>query len=139
MEPSPITIAVLNDDQLYRHLVGQLLAEEGYRIVESTSGTQAYSIVREARPALVVLDIRVGSLEGAWLTLELLRLDPATARIPVILCSATTLLARDSAARLRQLGCTMIEKPFLLDELLTLVRAALGEGDGPGLREQTVG
>jgi len=119
------TIAVLNDDQLYRHLLGQLLAEEGYRVIESTTGADAYPIIRAAQPALVILDVRVGRPDDGWLTLELLRLNPATAQKPVVVCSANTPLFRDTAARLRELGCTLIEKPFLLDELLDVVRAAL--------------
>jgi CheY-like chemotaxis protein len=48
MELTPITIAVLNEDQLYRHLVSQLLAEEGYRTIASKTGAEAYPIVRAA-------------------------------------------------------------------------------------------
>jgi CheY-like chemotaxis protein len=53
--------------------------------------------------------------------LTLLRHDPATIDIPVILCSARAQVLADNAERFRAQGCRLLEKPFELDELVRLV------------------
>ena len=60
------------------------------------------------------------------MVLELMRLDPETANIPVIICSADTQRIRDKEAYLREKGCDILEKPFLLEDLLAKVRAFIG-------------
>ncbi|HEX5506824.1 MAG TPA: response regulator, partial [Thermomicrobiales bacterium] len=82
------------------------------------------------RPDLVLLDIRMGHPEAGWQTLELLRLDPETTRIPVIVCSADTPFLRAKEGALRALRCDILEKPFDLDTLLAKVAAVLGAAGG---------
>lgn len=119
-------IAVVNDDSTFLDLMHDLLSEAGYRAVIHKESDSAYELVKAEQPALVVLDIRMDHQESGWQVLELLRLDPATAAIPVIVCSADAVALRAKAARLAELGCVPLEKPFDLDELLRLVEAALG-------------
>ena len=119
-------IAVVNNDTAYLELMHELLSLEGYRTVICKEGDKAYALVKERRPDLVVLDIRMGQPESGWTILELLRLDPATARIPVIVCSADGRFLREKAPSLRELDCDTLEKPFDLEMLLGKVAAALG-------------
>jgi len=119
-------IAVVNDDTVFLNLMHELLSGEGYRTIICKEGDKVYPLVKQERPALVVLDIRMGSPEAGWTTLELLRLDPDTARIPVIVCSADSFFLRAKEAQLRELNCDILEKPFDLDTLLAKVDAALG-------------
>ncbi len=128
-------IAVVNNDTAYLELMHELLSLEGYRTVICKEGDKAYALVKEQRPDLVVLDIRMDQPESGWTILELLRLDPATARIPVIVCSADGRFLREKAPSLRELDCDTLEKPFDLEMLLGKVAAALGpqaETDGAG-------
>jgi CheY-like chemotaxis protein len=50
--------------------------------------SEAYEFVKEQRPDLVLLDIRMETPEAGWIVLELLTLDPQTRDIPMIICSA---------------------------------------------------
>ena len=120
-------IAVVNDDTTFLRLMRELLgSEEGYLVSTSFVGSEAYNFVRDLQPDLVVLDLVFGdsAVEG-WRTLDLLTLDPATRRIPVIVCSAATLLLQDHAGRLRELDVEVLPKPFDLDALLGTIRRAL--------------
>src|SRR5829696_4519648 len=82
-------IAVINDDTAYLELMHELLEEiEGYAVTICKEADQAYQFVKETRPDLVILDIRVGHEENGWAILECLTLDPVTRPIPVIICSA---------------------------------------------------
>jgi CheY-like chemotaxis protein len=55
-----------------------------------------------------------------------MRLDPETANIPVIICSADTERIRAKEAYLRERGCAILEKPFILEDLLDMVRSFIG-------------
>lgn len=124
-------IAVVNNDTVFLQLMQELLAQEGYRTVICKEGDKAYQLVKDQQPALVLLDIRLEQPETGWTVLELLRLDPATRQIPVIVCSADSPFLRAKEEMLRQLGCDTLEKPFDLDTLLKKVATAL-ENSLPG-------
>jgi DNA-binding response OmpR family regulator len=118
-------IIVVNNDTEFLDLMHDLLNMEGYRTTICKEGDKAYALIKEAQPDLVVLDIRLEHAESGWTILELLRLDPATTRIPVIVCSADSRFLRDKATSLQALRCDILEKPFDLDALLAKVSSAL--------------
>lgn len=126
MSSDPL-IAVVNDDTAFLTMMNELLSHEGYRTVIWREGDSAYDLVRERRPALVILDIRMEHPEAGWKVLELLRLDPETEAIPVIVCSADSRLLREKQDRLHGLNCQTLEKPFDLDELLALIQLTLDQ------------
>jgi CheY-like chemotaxis protein len=119
-------IAAVNDDTLFLELMHDLLTEEGYRTAIWKEGDRAYEMIKEHQPVLVILDIRMEHPDTGWMVLELMRLDPATAAIPVIICSADTVRIREKEAYLREKGCAVLEKPFLLEDLLEKVQAFIG-------------
>lgn len=119
-------IAVVNDDTIFLELMHDLLTQEGYRTAIWKEGDRAYEMIKEHRPLLVILDIRMEHPDTGWMVLELMRLDPQTARIPVIVCSADTQRIREKEAYLREKNCDVLEKPFLLDDLLAKVHAFIG-------------
>src|SRR5919202_6885139 len=122
-------IAVINDDTAFLDLMQELLHnEEGYRVSICKEASSAYQFVKEQRPDLVILDIRVGHEEGGWTILELINLDPATRPIPVIVCSAALHSLAEHQPLLEQYGCEVLAKPFDLDALLAKIEAALRRG-----------
>jgi CheY-like chemotaxis protein len=122
-------VAVVNDDTTFLRLMDELLrVEEGYEVSTSFVGSEAYLFVRGLQPDLVVLDLVFGdNAEQGWRTLDLLTLDPATRRIPVVVCSATTVQLQDHADWLRRFDVEVLPKPFDLDTLLEMIRSTLGE------------
>ena len=123
-EASP-HIAVVNDDTVFLRLMDELLRlEEGYEVSSCFVGSEGYLFVKEAQPDLVILDLLFGnSAEEGWRTLDLLTLDPATRRIPVIVCSAATQLLHQHEEWLRRFDVEVLPKPFDLDELLGLLKS----------------
>jgi DNA-binding response OmpR family regulator len=119
-------IALINDDTTYLQLMHDLLAtEEGYEVLICKESSNAYAFVKEQRPDLVLLDIRMGGEETGWNILELLTLDPETQPIPLIVCSAAVDSLRDHEPLLQQHAVGVLPKPFDLDALLEKIRAAL--------------
>jgi CheY-like chemotaxis protein len=119
-------VAVVNNDTAFLELMKELLDDEGYETLIHKEGSTAYQRVKKEQPALLILDIRLGAPEEGWNVLELLKLDPKTAGMPVIVCSADAVQLREKAPRLRELGCVTLEKPFDLAELLALVAQHVG-------------
>ena len=125
------TITVVNDDTVFLELMRTLLEGEGYETMILREGGTAYQELKRLRPDLVVLDIRMDHPETGWQILELLRLDPATTSMPVIICTADTQAIRLKADYLREKHCDVLEKPFELDDLLAKVAAFVGPPPGP--------
>ena len=77
----PLQIAVINDDTAFLELMRDLLKEDGgYDAVICREWDNAHGFVKDKRPALVILDIRIGGEEHGWTILNLLTLDPKRAR-----------------------------------------------------------
>lgn len=118
-------IVVVDNDRPFLELLQELLTEEGFRVVPHPEGQTAATLIRQEQPDLVILDIRLEHPEAGWEVLELIRLDPETAQIPVIVCSADS-SAQEKAAMLQDQRCELLEKPFDLDRLVSAVKMALG-------------
>src|ERR687886_1744358 len=109
-------IAVINDDTAFLDLMEELLEqEEGYDVGVCREANNAYQFVKDQRPDLVILDIRVGHEENGWTILELLTLDPDTRPIPVIVCSAAIQSLHEHQELLGRFGIQALPKPFDLD------------------------
>ncbi|MGE3269504.1 MAG: two-component system response regulator [Chloroflexota bacterium] len=123
---SKTRIIVINDDTDFLTLMSELLMDvEGYDVQVCRESQNAYRFVKEYQPDLVVLDIRMDGQESGWAILECLTLDPATADIPVIVCSAAIRELRAHAGHLERQGIRALPKPFGLDDLLAMVADSL--------------
>jgi two-component system OmpR family response regulator len=118
------TIVVINDSPELLELARLLFEDEGYDVKVAQVGNGAYDLIRETMPDLVILDVRLPDISG-WDILQALRLDAATAPIPVLMCSAAVGEMRDLEAQLATAGVDWLVKPFSIDTLLDKVRLLL--------------
>jgi CheY-like chemotaxis protein len=125
-------IAVVNDDTTFLELMNDLLADQGCRTILIKEGDKAYRTIRHEKPALVILDIRLEHAEGGWMVLELIRLDPETTNIPVIVTSADAAALKAKAEMLQAIGVDCLEKPFRLADLVRKVEKHLPNESGAG-------
>ena len=122
-------IAVVDDDDVIVTLLDEILTDEGYR-------TRSFPTVAEARdglpalqPDLIMLDLRLGGTTSGWDLLTTLRQMPATAAIPILICSADARFLQEHADTLQTLGCATMQKPFDLDVLLRTIAALIASRD----------
>jgi two-component system alkaline phosphatase synthesis response regulator PhoP len=80
--------------------------------------------VKQLRPDLVIVDLRLGELDGMEV-LNALDADPETTGIPVVICTAAHDLVERHRVRLDELGCETVEKPFEIDVLLAAIERCL--------------
>ena len=122
-----LRIAVIDDDVIFVELMHELLANgEGYDVVSNPHWVQSYEFIKEHRPDLVILDLMMGREQTGWAVLDLLREDPTTATIPVVLCSAAEPSLRQHAKRVEGKGAVeAVAKPFDVDHLLGVIARLL--------------
>lgn len=118
-------IAVVNDDTVFLDMMAAVLEERGWHADIYRESQNAFEKLKESRPDVIVLDIRMGSPETGWSLLELLTLDREMRRIPVIVCSAALLDLRAHEDTLGQYGIAILPKPFDIDNLYQHVEEAL--------------
>lgn len=117
------TILVVDDEDGVRESVREILSDEGYRVVEASTGTVVPEIIRREHPRLVLLDIWMPEIDGIGLLKEIKKLEP---EINVVMISGHGNI--HTAVTATKYGAfDFIEKPLSLDGLLLTVRRALGE------------
>src|ERR1043165_4849912 len=80
-------ILVVDDEPDALEVLGFKLREAGFAPVFARDGTRAIAVARDERPALVVLDLMLPEVDGLEVC-KILRRDPATAMIPIIMLTA---------------------------------------------------
>ncbi len=88
--PAPRTtprILVVDDSLTFRRTIGGMLERAKYQVQTVASGEEAFQRCFEEEFDLVVSDITMGALSGVQLC-RLLRSDPATKDLPVVLLTA---------------------------------------------------
>ena len=129
-------ILVINDSPEFLALMRDFLTDEGFRPELHASGDGVLERVHAVSPALIVLDLVLGEIDG-WVVLTQLRADELAREIPVILCTAATERARRHGEELASAGVQLLEKPFDLDHMLAMIveltaLSAPGSPDGAG-------
>ena len=77
-------ILVIDDEPGARDLVQRVLVKEGYRVETAASGPEGLTLARQIKPLAITLDVMMPGMDG-WAVLTMLKADPATADIPVIM------------------------------------------------------
>lgn len=85
----PATILIVDDQRDNRDMLAIMLQQEGYRTVAAESGMAAIDIIAGAAPQLILLDVSMPDMDG-FAVASLLKADPQTAAIPIIMVTAHT-------------------------------------------------
>ena len=81
------TVLLIDDSKFLRRANELSLMKAGHQIVTASDGEEGLRLAREKKPDVIVLDMMLPKLAGADL-LQLLKVDPHTAKIPVIVLSS---------------------------------------------------
>jgi CheY-like chemotaxis protein len=85
--PDAPLILVVDDDLANLALAEALLRAEGFRVRLAMDAASALKALKEAPPALILMDIQLPEVDGWELTRQI-KADPATTAIPVIAITA---------------------------------------------------
>lgn len=126
-ETRPLVLVI--DDNADNLQYTQQVLEGSYDVQVAGSGSSAFGLVRGGgrHPDLVVLDIAMPRRDGFGVLTDL-RGDPATARIPILACTAHSM--RGDRERALAAGFDgYLTKPFRSRDLLALVVSFVGPGE----------
>ncbi len=87
-------VLLVDDEEVTRYLVRQLLPRGVYEVREATTGTAGLAQLRERRPDILLLDLMMPEMTGFEL-LEHLRGDPGLDDIPAIVLTSAILGPRE--------------------------------------------
>lgn len=119
------SILIAEDEEILRQSLAELLTDEGYSVVQASTGKQAYQLALEHTFALVLTDIRMPEMDGMTLLSHLRQLAPQT---PVIIMTAYGTL-ESAVAAMRAGAHDYLLKPVNFDDLLIKVQRAMELAD----------
>jgi CheY-like chemotaxis protein len=114
-------LLVVEDNEAVIRAFRRYLAGYNYQVIGATTGVEALRLARETSPAVVTLDVMMPNQDG-WEILQLLKNDPATQQIPVIICSV--LEDSELAHSLGAIAC--LRKPVTQADLLSALNNLSG-------------
>ena len=117
--PYSAKILAVDDEPELTDLMQFHLVRAGHEVVVASNGWEAIAAIRQQRPDIILLDLMLPDLDGFGVC-EILRRDPNTARIPIIIISAWA--SPDSRNLGLELGALdYITKPFSPHDLVARV------------------
>ncbi|MFL5385239.1 MAG: sigma-54-dependent transcriptional regulator [Longimicrobiaceae bacterium] len=132
----PITVLIVDDEELLVKSCGQILASEGYTVYTEGRGRNALEVVRRQRPDIVLTDLNLPDTSGLDLLKDIKKLAPET--LVVMITGFATV---DSSVEAIRAGAyDYIPKPFTATQLRILIGRAAQQvklvRDNASLRDQ---
>lgn len=121
------TVLVVEDEEMLRSLVREILTRAGYDVIEAVDGEQGVAVFREhqERIDLVLLDFGLPKLSGDEVFQQLREIRPDVRAV-----FSTGYVKKEKTDQLLALGARgVVHKPFTVTDMLATIRGVL---DGPG-------
>lgn len=118
---APSQIVVIDDDERLRSLISSYLSQEGFEVHSAASGEEAFLLIHEKKPELIILDINLPGADGLSICRKLRHAGLTT---PIIMLTARG----DDSDRIHglEIGADdYLTKPFNPRELVARMRAIL--------------
>jgi two-component system phosphate regulon response regulator PhoB len=116
-------ILVVDDEPDLLELIETNFTAAGFEVLQAASGQDALAQARQFQPQLILLDVMLPKLDGLEVC-KLLRLDPATRSIPIVMLTARA-GEIDRVLGLELGADDYVTKPFSLRELILRVKKLL--------------
>ena len=114
-------ILVVDDEESHRIMLRAVLQDEGYEVVEAADGLEAVQSVEQASFDLVLMDIRMTTMDGIEALTDIRRISPL---LPVIIMTAYASV-KTAVDALKAGAFDYLTKPLDIDELKVLVAKGL--------------
>ena len=116
-------ILLVEDKDSLRAMLRHALEQQGHSVVEAVDEAEALRLVREARPDLVLSDLRLVTGDGVGVLKGAKDIDP---ELPVIVMTAYGSI-QDAVVAMKEGAMDFLAKPVDPDHLLLLVDRALAQ------------
>jgi len=113
-------ILVVEDEPSIREVVSLYLKRAGFRVIEAKDGVEAFRVLENSPPDLVILDLMLPNVDGFEITRQL----RSKGDTPIIMLTARR-SESDRIAGLEMGADDYVVKPFSPQEVVSRVRAVL--------------
>lgn len=111
-------------------LFDDLLTDVGCAVSVQRYGHQGMEDVLAVSPDLIIADVLpMDRAQQGWQFVSRLKQEPATAQIPLIVCTTNVRALREHQAWLTHQGVPVVTKPFQVDALMGVIARLLGTAD----------
>lgn len=114
------TVLIADDSRFSRAVLGSLLTDNGYRVIEAADGNQVFDLLQDETPDLFLLDVVMPEVDGRAVCRKL-KQDTYFSAAPVIFITSRT-APEDIVAGFEAGAVDYITKPFHMTEVLARVR-----------------
>ena len=117
-------ILIVDDSALSRRTLRRICETAGYEVAEANDGMTALEVYFLEKPSLVLLDLVMKGMYGLDVLVKLREMDPNASVIVASadIQSSTRKMAEEAGA------LSFIHKPFVSEQVIASVEAALAEG-----------
>ena len=121
---APMLILIVDDTEATRYSVARVLKNDGFKIIEASTGAEGLKLANEHLPDLTILDIHLPDIMG-FEVCRRLKAAARTAAMPVLQISASYVSAKDRVTGLEGGADTYLTHPVEPQVLIATVRALL--------------
>ncbi len=121
-------VLVIDDDPVIHDLMRRFLTKEGFRALIAANGEAGVAMAKQHRPAAITLDVMMPRMDG-WRVLAMLKADPETADIPVIMLT----MVGDRNLGFALGASDFLTKPIDRDRLHSVLARHLKQPEAPVL------
>jgi two-component system, NtrC family, response regulator AtoC len=115
------TVLIVDDEASMRKNISDILASEGFGLLEAADGLEAIEKTKKHHPELILMDINLPKLDGISALRQIRNITPE-----VVVIAFTAFGTSERAIEAMKAGAyDYLEKPFELDEFLLIIRRAL--------------
>ena len=118
-------LLLIDDDESARYLIKKMLGRSPWLVDEAASGEEGIRRAREARPNLILLDLKMPGLSG-FETLSRLKNDPLTSETPVVVVTSQTLTSGECEDLMSRAYAILSKEGLSQEGLLEAIMRATG-------------
>jgi two-component system cell cycle response regulator DivK len=116
-------ILVIEDNELHRRLLNDLLDARGYVVLLAETGGSGIELAHQEKPDLILLDSGLPDISGLDVA-HILKSKPSTRNVPIVAVTAYAMPGDERA--LIESGCNAyLSKPIRVCDLLVMVETFL--------------
>ena len=106
-----------------REMMSYILNDRGYDVV--CAAMPSLDVIQLYRPTVIILELPPTAPSAALLAIHTIQRSRSTRQIPIIASSTSPLLLASMADELARNNCSILEKPFELDDFYASVEQAV--------------
>ncbi|NRA86470.1 MAG: response regulator [Rhizobiales bacterium] len=128
IEPTRETILVVDDEDINLQILHNHLSLMGYNVLLAKDAAQAFTLLAQENPALIILDIMLPEISGFKIA-RTIREKYDLYELPILMLTARAQIS-DLVEGFNSGANDYVVKPFLKDELMSRVRTLLDAKQG---------